>query len=132
MALYVDAGYWDDDYINEGALPPIDDYRRSGGWLPKIYVDAHGNPVDLDTKVEAAIKAAPKAEQAAAKQANAVLDMGDARQIVADGMQAEARAMIAMVERIDAALAEWLRIEMAQAVQEQMDDDAAITLLLLA
>ena len=69
--------------------PPVEDTARSGGgWLPVVYVDRDGNPVDLDEKIEAAVEAATVKEVRAAQPSmDAVSDrMNDAAWIVANQM----------------------------------------------
>lgn len=110
----------------EGPAP--DEYRRSGGWLPVIYVDRDGNPVDLAAKVEAAIEAAPAEEAEQAREIQDEIDLSDTARIIARGMQEQARLLAGLIDRIDAALAAEIRaqIEAAEA------DDAALALLLLS
>jgi hypothetical protein len=110
------------------AGPAPDEARRSGGWLPVVYVDQDGNPIDLDAKVEAAIEAAPPEEAEQAREIRSEIDLTDTARIIAQGMQDEARLLAALINRIDAALAEEIRAQIEAAEM----DDAALALLLLA
>jgi hypothetical protein len=114
--------------------PPVEDTARSGGgWLPVVYVDRNGNPVDLDEKIEAAVDAATVKEVRAAQPSmDAVSDrLNDAAWIVANQMQREAENVLQLMDRVDAYLAEMIRRDIAAAIMEA-DDQEAVAILLLA
>jgi hypothetical protein len=112
---------------------PVEETRSGGGWLPIVYVDRDGNPVDLDEKIEAAVEAATVKEVRAAQPSmDAVADrMNDAAWIVANQMQREAENVLQMLDRVDAYLAEMIRRDIAAAIMEA-DDQEAVAILLLA
>lgn len=116
-----------------GETPPIEETRSGGGWLPIVYVDREGNPVDLDEKIEAAVEAATVKEVRAAQPSmDAVSDrLNDAAWIVANQMQREAENVLQMLDRVDAYLAEMIRRDIAAAIMEA-DDQEAVAILLLA
>ena len=114
--------------------PPVEDTARSGGgWLPVVYVDRDGKPVDLDEKIEAAVEAATVKEARAAQPSmDAVSDrMNDAAWIVANQMQREAENVLQLLDKVDAYLAEMIRRDIAAAIMEA-DDQEAVAILLLA
>lgn len=125
------AAYTDADAFGAGAVTQSGDepeVRPSGGWLPIIYLDAQGNPVDLEAKVEAAIQAAPEPKAAEARVIRSEIDLSNIPQIIAGGLQDQARIMADMIDRIDAALAMDIRAR----IEAAEDDDAAVSLLLMA
>lgn len=114
--------------------PPVEDTARSGGgWLPVVYVDRDGNPVDLDERIEVAVEAATVKEVRAAQPSmDAVSDrMNDAAWIVANQMQREAENVLQLLDKVDAYLAEMIRRDIAAAIMEA-DDQEAVAILLLA
>lgn len=116
-----------------GETPVDDTTRPGGGWLPIVYVDRNGKPVDLDEKIEAAVEAATVKEARAAQPAmDAVADrMNDAAWIVANQMQREAEDVLQLMDRVDADLAEMIRRNIAAATMEA-DEQEAVAILLLA
>lgn len=118
---------------NPAEPTPVEDTARSGGgWLPVVYVDRDGKPVDLDEKIEAAVEAATVKEVRAAQPAmDAVSDrLNDAAWIVANQMQREAENVLQLLDRVDAYLAEMIRRDIALAVMEAEDQEAVAILLL--
>ena len=115
----------------DGPTPP-EETRLGGAWLPVIYVDKDGNPVDLDAKIEAAIEAAPETtepEQAAIEAVSGRMD--DAQWIVANDLAKEAEVVLQYLDRIDAFIADMIRQDIARAMQEAEDNEAIAVLLLM-
>jgi len=108
---------------------PTDDTRFGGAWLPVIYLDKDGKPVDLDAKIETAVEAAEEPEQVAAIEAVSGR-MNDAKWIVANDMAREAEIVLQYLDRMDAYLAEMIRQDIARAAKEA-DENEAIAILML-
>ncbi len=109
---------------------PVADERLGGAWLPVIYVDKDGYPVDLDAKLEAAVEEAKEPEQVAAIEAVSGR-MDDAQWIVANDMAREAEIVLQYLDKMDAYLAELIRQDIARAVMEADEQEAIAVLLLM-
>ncbi|MGL5011503.1 MAG: hypothetical protein ACRC6I_16615 [Paracoccaceae bacterium] len=112
---------------------PVAEERLGGAWLPVIYLDREGNPVDLEAKVEAAVKAVPRAERKKAKEAASAVSehLSDAKWIVANDMAREALVVLQYLEAIDAYIADLVRQDIARAAMEAEDQEAIAVLLLM-
>ena len=115
-----------------------DSVRQPGGFLPIIYVDQNGNPVDLNAAketvteaVEEIAKAAPKKKRKAVKTAVAVSQrVFDAFENGTEPASADIdRLMRLLVDQVDALTT--LEAVM-QANAQRLDDDAAFLLLMAA
>lgn len=103
---------------------------RSGGWLPVIYLDKDGNNVDLSQTVEIAAKAVPKSERAEVKQiAASVAPLVDGAFISAQ-ISADLAKLTAILDRVDADLADAIRRDIITAKQAAIEEDIALILLL--
>lgn len=103
---------------------------RSGGWLPVIYLDKDGNNVDLSQAVEIAAKAVPKSERAEVKQvAASVAPLVDGAFISAQ-ISADLAKLTAILDRVDADLADAIRRDIITAKQAAIEEDIALILLL--
>ena len=127
MTLYVDAGYWDDGYIAEAIVA---EYRRSGGWLPVIYVDKNGLPVDLAESVVAAIESAPEGERTPALEAVQVLGPDIDKTLIRAEFSAQADLILEVLRGFDTVLAGMVETEMKRARQAAIDDEVALILLM--
>ena len=108
---------------------PTEETRLGGAWLPVIYVDRDGNPVDLDAKIEEAVEAAEPEQQAAIEAVSGRMD--DARWIIANDMAKEAEVVLQYLDQIDAFIADMIRQDIARAMQEADDNEAIAVLLLM-
>ncbi len=114
-----------------GALPePAVTQRSGGGWLPVIYVDRDGNPVDLDAKIEKAVETVREPERVADIAAVSG-KMDDAKWIIANDMVKEAEVVLQYLYQIDAFMADMIRQDIARAMQEADDNEAIAVLLLM-
>lgn len=106
--------------------------RLGGAWLPVIYLDRDGNPVDLNAKIEEAVEAAETElepeQRAAVETVSGRLD--DARWIIANDAAREAEIVLQYLERIDAYIADLIRQDIERAAQDAEDEAAAILLLM--
>lgn len=109
---------------------PVSDERLGGAWLPVIYLDRDGKPVDLDAKIEVAIEQVKEPEQIAAIEAVSGR-MDDAKWIVANDMAREAEIVLQYLDKMDAYLAEMIRRDIARAVMEADEQEAIAVLLLM-
>lgn len=108
--------------------------RQGGGWYPTIYVDEKGRPVDLNKKVEQAVKQAPRKRKPAVKEA--------AKRVIRDLKRSErpfeitehAKRDIEIISRelarIDAMAAAELVAIQAREIETQAQDDLLAVLLL--
>lgn len=116
--------YNGDEPINAGS-------GLGGAWLPVIYLDRSGNPVDLDAKIEAAIEAAEEPDQMVAVEAVSGR-MADAKWIVANDMAREAGIVLQYLEKLDSYLAELIRRDIERAMIEADEQEAVAVLLLMS
>jgi len=107
----------------EGPEPPEVVGQSGGAWLPIIYLDRAGKPVDINAKIEKAVQAVPAPQR---KEVAAVAKrMSDARWIVENDMADEAAILLKQLDKLDAFLADMIRQDIAN------EDDAIAILLLL-
>ena len=139
--LFVDGDSFGSATITEGDQP-TEDARQPGGFLPVIYVDRNGRPVDLKKAAEAVADDAPEQVQEAAARVVEVIQNDDAA--VTEAIARDFRTVLARMEELDAALAELARLEFDRIRQErvaaalaeiarlQAEDDELMTILLMA
>lgn len=139
--LFVDGDSFGSATIAEGDQP-TEDARQPGGFLPVIYVDRNGRPVDLKKAAETVAEDAPEQVQEAAARVVEVIQNDDAA--VTDAIARDFRTVLARMEELDAALAELARLEFDRIRQErvaaalaeiarlQAEDDDLVTILMMA
>ena len=120
-------------YIVLGSdIPAAETTRQPGGWLPIVYVDREGRPVDLKKSVQNAVEAAPASERAeiaeAAQEAIQALQEQDIEAILSEAFARSAAIMLENLQRVDAALAQ-IMAERIEAARIAAEDDLAILLL---
>jgi hypothetical protein len=113
-----------------GDAPPASEDRLGGAWLPVIYLDRSGNPVDLEAKIEAATEAVEEPEQVAAVEAVSGR-MDDAKWIVENDMAREAEIVLQYLDKLDSYLAELIRRDIERAMIESDEQEAVAVLLLM-
>ncbi len=130
---YVQTGYWDEGYTDQDIceIGPAVEVRQPGGWLPIIYLDRDGRPIDLAEARTQAIEAAP--DEPGIAEAFAKVEAAQSGEISAAALEAMAtqfRVLAGLLERFDDALAEEMRARAYEALR-RAEDERDIELLLM-
>lgn len=110
--------------------PATEEARIGGAWLPVIYLDKQGRPVDLDAAREQAIEAAPDQPEIVAA-FDAVEQDNGISAAAFEAMAAQFRILAGLLEAFDAILAEEMRARAYEALR-RANDERDIELLLMA
>lgn len=136
MDCYVEDGYWADGYtVNDVCgIAPAAETRQPGGWLPIVYLDRHGRPVDLEKLKEQALEAAPEEAEPAVEAAFEAVEAAQTAVIdsaALEAMAAQFNALAGLLARFD----EMLALEMQARAYEALrraEDERDVEILMMA
>jgi hypothetical protein len=132
LRLNGDAFLINGDRLVFGTEVDVEAVRQPGGWLPIIYLDKNGRPVDLAEAKAQAIEAAPDQPEivAAFDKVEAAQD-GEISAAALEAMAAQFKVLAGLLEAFDDLLAQEMRARAFEALR-RAEDERDIELLLMA
>jgi hypothetical protein len=132
LRLNGDAFLINGDRLVFGTEVDVETVRQPGGWLPIVYLDKYGRPVDLAEAKAQAIEAAPDQTEivAAFDKVEAAQD-GEISAAALEAMAAQFKVLAGLLESFDDLLAQEMRARAFEALR-RAEDERDIELLLMA